>query len=67
MGHDRLSRIATPWTDLVEARGDPMPTLDEARRRVLMCYSMVVYMDLLGAVRDRDAANDPFQGFAFTR
>ena len=64
MGHDRLSQISTPWTDLVEAHGGPMPTLDEARRRVLMRYSIVVYRYLLGAVRDRDAADDLFQEFA---
>src|SRR4051812_21826016 len=61
---ERLSQISTAWTDLFQAHRGPMPALGEARRRVLTRYSTAVYRYLLGAVRDRDVADDLFQEFA---
>jgi RNA polymerase sigma factor (sigma-70 family) len=60
----RLSQISTPWTDLRQAHHGPLPALGPARRRVLMRYSTAVYRYLLGAVHDRDVADDLFQEFA---
>src|SRR5829696_7116124 len=61
---ERLSQIATAWTELFQAHRGPEPALGEARRRVLMRYHTAVYRYLLGAVRDRDVADDLFQEFA---
>jgi RNA polymerase sigma-70 factor (ECF subfamily) len=60
----RLSRIATLWTVVFEARGEPGADPDDARRRLLMRYHAPVYRYLLGAVRDEDAASDLCQEFA---
>jgi RNA polymerase sigma-70 factor (ECF subfamily) len=60
----RLSQIATPWSDLDQAHGTMLPSLDAARRRLLQHYSSAVYSYLIGAVRDPNVADDLFQEFA---
>jgi RNA polymerase sigma-70 factor (ECF subfamily) len=61
---ERLSEILTHWEDLGQAHGDMLPALDAARRRLVLRYSSAVYSYLMGAVRDRDVADDLFQEFA---
>lgn len=61
---ERLSRIATLWSVVFEAHGQPGEDAVTARRRLLMRYHVPVYRYLLGATRDEDAAGDLAQEFA---
>jgi RNA polymerase sigma-70 factor (ECF subfamily) len=60
----RLSKIATMWTDVFRAHGSGADTVVAARNRQMLRYSGAVYRYLLGAVRDPDAASDLCQEFA---
>lgn len=60
----RLSRIATRWTLLREARDGPPATVAEARKLLLLRYHRAAYRYLLGAVRDPDAAEELAQELA---
>ena len=58
----RLSRIATHWSDLVLAHGSSAD--ESARNRLLLRYTSPVYRYLLGALRNADEASDLCQEFA---
>jgi RNA polymerase sigma-70 factor (ECF subfamily) len=60
----RLSRIATRWTMLQEARDGPPEAAAEARKLLLLRYHRAAYRYLLGAVRDPDAAEELAQELA---
>ena len=60
----RLSKIATMWTDVFRAHGSGVDAAVAARHRQMLRYSGAVYRYLLGAVRDADAASDLSQEFA---
>ena len=60
----RLSKIATMWTAVLQAHGAGADTVVVARNRLLLRYSGAVYRYLLGAVRDPEAASDLCQEFA---
>ena len=62
--NDRLSRIETHWSAVVQAHASSAAGAREARNRQIMRYSGAVYRYLLGAVRDPDAAADLCQEFA---
>lgn len=68
MGEDnsleRLSRISTRWSLLVEAQAADTAGRALAQRALLARYSGAVFRYLLGAVRDADAAEDLSQEFA---
>lgn len=59
-----LSQMATSWTILQRAHQGPAEDAGDARRAVLDRYAPAVYRYLLGAVRDRDRADELFQDFA---
>jgi RNA polymerase sigma factor (sigma-70 family) len=59
-----LSQISTAWTALLQAHGDAGEAVGAAQRQLLHRYSAAVYRYLLGAVRDRDVADELFQEFA---
>ncbi len=61
---ERLSRISTFWSMVVEAHGDPTDAKQTARNRLLQRYSGAAYRYLLGAVRDPDTATELTQEFA---
>jgi RNA polymerase sigma factor (sigma-70 family) len=61
---ERLSRIATMWSDVLQAHGSTADTAEAARNRLLLRYSSSVYRYLLGALRDPDEASDLCQEFA---
>jgi hypothetical protein len=54
----RLSRIATRWTVLGEARDGAPEVAAEARKLLLLRYHRAAYRYLLGAVRDPDVAEE---------
>jgi RNA polymerase sigma-70 factor (ECF subfamily) len=56
-----LNEIATHWTVVRQAHGDE--AVGPARAALMERYSGAVYRYLLGALRDRDAADDLFQDF----
>jgi RNA polymerase sigma factor (sigma-70 family) len=56
-----LNEIATHWTVVRQAHGDE--AVGAARAALMERYSGAVYRYLLGALRDRDAADDLFQDF----
>lgn len=60
----RLSKIATMWTDVFRAHGSGVDAAVAARHRQMLRYSGAVYRYLLGAIRDPDAASDLSQEFA---
>lgn len=60
----RLSRIETLWSVVREAHGRPGEATAVAQKELLRRYGGAVYRYLLGALRDRDAAEDLFQEFA---
>ncbi len=57
-----LNEIATHWTVVRQAHGDE--AVGAARAALMERYGGAVYRYLLGALRDRDAADDLFQDFA---
>ena len=61
---DRLSRISTMWTLVLQAHGGPADAATTAQRLLMQRYCGSVYRYLLGAVRDEDAAMELFQEFA---
>ena len=60
----RLSRIATMWTEVFRAHGTGVDADLAARNRLMLRYSGSIYRYLLGAVRDPDLASDLCQEFA---
>jgi RNA polymerase sigma factor (sigma-70 family) len=56
-----LNEIATHWTVVRQAHGEE--AVGAARAALMERYSGAVYRYLLGALRDRDAADDLFQDF----
>jgi DNA-directed RNA polymerase specialized sigma24 family protein len=61
---ERLSRMSTMWTMVLEAHGGQADAATAAMAGLAQRYSGVVYRYLLGAVRDPDAAADLSQEFA---
>jgi DNA-directed RNA polymerase specialized sigma24 family protein len=61
---ERLSRISTQWTMILQAHGGSADEPAKARNRLLLQYAGAVYRYLLGAVRDPDVAADLAQEFA---
>jgi RNA polymerase sigma factor (sigma-70 family) len=61
---ERLSRISTFWSMVVEAHGDPADARQAAQNRLLQRYSGAAYRYLLGAVGDPDTATELTQEFA---
>jgi RNA polymerase sigma-70 factor (ECF subfamily) len=60
----RLSRIATLWSEVFQAHGATTDVNATARNRLMMRYSGAAYRYLLGAVRDPEAAGELCQEFA---
>ena len=60
----RLSRVSTMWTMVLEAHGGEADSAAAALAELAQRYSGVVYRYLLGAVRDPDAAAELSQEFA---
>jgi RNA polymerase sigma-70 factor (ECF subfamily) len=60
----RLSRIATQWSLVIEAHDQSADGATNARQALLVHYSSSVYRYLLGAVRDPDTAEELSQEFA---
>jgi RNA polymerase sigma-70 factor (ECF subfamily) len=59
-----LNEIATIWTEVFKAQhGGPDTTCRSAQQLLMERYSGAVYRYLLGALRDRHAADDLFQEF----
>src|SRR5262245_10436689 len=59
-----LSQITTIWNDVHKAHFGSEETIHAAQERMLNRYSTAIKRYLLGAVRDRDAADDLYQTFA---
>jgi RNA polymerase sigma-70 factor (ECF subfamily) len=62
--NQRLSRIATLWTEVDKAHHGPADAALAAQRRLMERYSGAAYRYLLAAVRDPDAADELAQEFA---
>jgi DNA-directed RNA polymerase specialized sigma24 family protein len=62
--NQRLSRMSTMWTMVLEAHGGEADAATAAMAGLARRYSGVVYRYLLGAVRDPDAAAELSQEFA---
>ncbi len=60
----RLSRMTTLWTVVLQAKDGKAAEATAARDRLMLRYRGVVYRYLLGAIRDPDAASDLCQEFA---
>jgi DNA-directed RNA polymerase specialized sigma24 family protein len=60
----RLSRMSTMWTVVLNAHGGGADSANADLARLAQRYSGVVYRYLLGATRDPDAAADLSQEFA---
>jgi len=60
----RLSRISTMWTMVLQAHGEAADAVTAAQRVLVQRYGGAVYRYLLGAVRDPDAAAELSQEFA---
>jgi RNA polymerase sigma-70 factor (ECF subfamily) len=62
---DRLSQVTTMWTIVLQANEkEASADAQDARRQVIHRYGSAVHRYLLGALRDRDAADEVFQDFA---
>lgn len=61
---ERLSRMLTLWSVVLQAADPSAGEAAAARERLLLRYRGAAYRYLLGAVRDPDAANDLCQEFA---
>jgi RNA polymerase sigma-70 factor (ECF subfamily) len=60
----RLSRIHTQWSILLQAEGAPADAVSASQRQLLLRYYGAVYRYLLGMVREPDAAEELTQEFA---
>jgi RNA polymerase sigma-70 factor (ECF subfamily) len=60
----RLSRIATMWTVVRQAHDPARDAANEALQVLFERYRGAVYAYLVGALRDREAADELFQEFA---
>jgi RNA polymerase sigma factor (sigma-70 family) len=60
----RLSRISTQWTMVLQAHGPEAEASPSALHRLLERYSGAAFRYLLGALRDADAAEELAQEFA---
>jgi RNA polymerase sigma-70 factor (ECF subfamily) len=63
-GDDRISRINTIWTVVLDAHAGAGPAVGQAQLKLLQRYSRAVYRYLLASLRDTDAADEVFQEFA---
>jgi RNA polymerase sigma factor (sigma-70 family) len=61
---DRLSRISTKWTMILQAHAGAADGATAAQQQLLQRYIGAVYRYLLGAVHDPEAADDLAQEFA---
>src|SRR5262245_9673578 len=61
---EHLDRITTHWTLLAGAHSGGEEAAATARRELLRRYGGAAYRYLLGALRDRDAAEELSQEFA---
>lgn len=61
----RLSRISTLWTLVLQAHTGPEKAATSAQSQLLQRYGGAVYRYLLGAVRDPEVAEDLCQEFAY--
>jgi RNA polymerase sigma-70 factor (ECF subfamily) len=61
---ERLSRMSTVWTMVIEAHGGSAGAANAALAALAQRYSAVIYRYLLGAVRDPDAAGELAQELA---
>jgi RNA polymerase sigma-70 factor (ECF subfamily) len=59
-----LSQMSTAWTHLRRAHDGPEGDVAAARGEVLQHYGPSIYRYLLGATRDRDAADELYQELA---
>jgi RNA polymerase sigma-70 factor (ECF subfamily) len=59
-----LSQIGTIWTEVISAHQGSGEAVTRAQRLLMERYSGAVYRYLMGAVRNRDAADELFQEFA---
>jgi RNA polymerase sigma factor (sigma-70 family) len=62
--NQHLSRISTLWTVVCQAKGGPAKEMKAAQDELMRRYRGAVYRYLLGALRDREAADDLTQEFA---
>lgn len=60
----RINLIATSWTMIRQAHGEPGPEVQAAQRDLLDRYGEPIRRYLLGALRDEDAADDVYQEFS---
>src|SRR5215471_8707719 len=61
----RLNQIATLWSVVRQAHNDPGAQGQAAKAALLERYGGAVHRYLLGALRDRNAAEELAQEFAF--
>lgn len=61
---ERLSRISTQWSMLVQAHEGTSTVISQAQRALMQRYCGAVYRYLLGIVRDADSADELAQDFA---
>lgn len=61
---NRLSRMSTMWTLVMQAHAPDQQAAAEAQRVLMQRYHGAVYRYLLGAVRDEEGADELFQEFA---
>jgi DNA-directed RNA polymerase specialized sigma24 family protein len=62
--NDRLSRITTLWTLVLQAHAGPTDAATAAQCLLMQRYCGAVYRYLLGALKNEEAAADLFQDFA---
>ena len=62
--NDRLSQIPTLWTIVRQAHGDQSQQARSAQQQMLDRYGGAIQRYLLGAFRDKAAADDAYQEFA---
>ncbi|HEV3383728.1 MAG TPA: hypothetical protein VG097_02875 [Gemmata sp.] len=61
----RLSRISTQWTMVLQAHGDKVEATQSALQALLERYSGAAFRYLMGAVRNAEVAEELAQEFAF--
>ena len=62
--NDRLSQIPTLWTVVRQAHGDETTAAKSAQQEMIDRYGGAIQRYLLGAFRDKAAADDAYQEFA---